>query len=205
MWHIFPTETWKSVCQFKEKSSLLLKFDTWKETVFSLIPFWVPAAAAAAKLLQSCPTLCNPIDGSPPGCPVPGILKARTLEWVAISFSSEWKWKVKVKLLSHVQPSATPWTEAHQGPSSMGFSRQEWGVKQKWQDRRVEWILIMVNIVKATRLVHSEAILLSKILFYIKNLETHQENFCSLQLKVSYLYILNTYVLNEWEVYMLSA
>ena len=59
-------------------------------------------AAAAAKSLQSCPTLCNPIDGSPPGSPVPGILQARTLEWVAISFSNAWKWKVKVKLLSRV-------------------------------------------------------------------------------------------------------
>ena len=60
-------------------------------------------AAAAAKLLQSCPTLCDPIDGSSPGSPVPGILQARTLEWVAISFSNEWKWKVKVKSLSRVQ------------------------------------------------------------------------------------------------------
>ena len=59
---------------------------------------------AAAKSLQSCPTLCNPIDGSPPGSVFPGILQARTLEWVAISFSNAWKWKVKVKLLSHVQP-----------------------------------------------------------------------------------------------------
>ena len=61
--------------------------------------------AAAAKSLQSCPTLCDPIDGSPPGCPVPGILQARTLEWVAISFSNAWKWKVKWKLLSHVRSS----------------------------------------------------------------------------------------------------
>ena len=81
--------------------------------------------SAAAKLLQSCPTLCNPIDGSPPGSPVPGILQARTLEWVAISFSNAWKWKVKVKSLSHVRPSATPWTAAFQAPPSMGFSRQE--------------------------------------------------------------------------------
>ena len=81
--------------------------------------------AAAAKSLQSCPSLCNPIDGSPPGSPVPGILKERTLEWVAISFSNAWKWKVKVKLLSHVQLLATPWTAAHQAPLSMGFSRQE--------------------------------------------------------------------------------
>ena len=84
------------------------------------------AAAAAAKSLQFCPTLCDPIDGSPPGSPFPGILQARTLEWVAISFSNAWKWKVKVKLLSRVQPSATPWTAAYQAPPSMGFSRQEY-------------------------------------------------------------------------------
>ena len=70
------------------------------------------AAGAAAKSLQSCPTLCNPIDGSPPGFPVPGILQARTLECVAISFSNAWKWKVKVKSLSRVQLLATPWTAA---------------------------------------------------------------------------------------------
>ena len=80
----------------------------------------------AAKSLQSCPTLCNPIDGSPPGSATPGILQARTLEWVAISFSSAWKWKVKVKSLSHVQLFETPWTAAHQAPPSMGFSRQEY-------------------------------------------------------------------------------
>ena len=82
--------------------------------------------AATAKSLQSCPTLCDHIDGSPPGSPVPGILQARTLEWVAISFSNAWKWKVKVKSLSHVQSSATPWTAAFQAPPSMGFSRQEY-------------------------------------------------------------------------------
>ena len=85
-----------------------------------------PAAAAAAKLLQSCPTLCDPIDGSPPGSPVPGILQARTLEWVAISFSNVWKWKVKVKSFSRVQLLATLWTTAYQAPPSMGFSRQEY-------------------------------------------------------------------------------
>ena len=83
-------------------------------------------AAAAAKLLQLCSTLCNPMDGSPPGSPVPGILQARTLKWVAISFSNAWKWKVKVKSLSRVGPSATPWTAAFQAPLSMGFSRQEY-------------------------------------------------------------------------------
>ena len=81
------------------------------------------AAAAAAKSLQLCPTLCDPIDGSPPGSPVPGILQARTLEWVAISFSDAWRWKVKVKSLSRVRLFATPWTAAHQAPPSMGFSR----------------------------------------------------------------------------------
>ena len=79
-----------------------------------------------AKSLQSYPTLCDPRDGNPPGSAVPGILQARTLEWVAISFSSAWKWKVKVKSLSHVRLFATPWTEAYQAPPSIGFSRQEY-------------------------------------------------------------------------------
>ena len=82
--------------------------------------------AAADKSLQSCPTLCDPIDGSPPDSPVPGIPQARTLEWVAISFSNAGKWKVKVKSLSRARPSATPWTAAFQAPPSMGFSRQEY-------------------------------------------------------------------------------
>ena len=84
------------------------------------------SAAAAAKLLQSCLTLCDPIDGSPPGSPIPGILQARTLEWVAISFSNAGKWKVKVKSLNRVRLLATPWTAAYQAPPSMGFSRQEY-------------------------------------------------------------------------------
>ena len=81
---------------------------------------------SAAKLLQSCPTLCDPIDGSPPGSPVPGILQARILEWVAISFSNAWKWKVKVKSLSRVRLLETPWTAAYQVPPSIGFSRWEY-------------------------------------------------------------------------------
>ena len=85
--------------------------------------YWV---AAAAKSLQSCPTLCDPIDGSPPGSPIPGIPQARTLEWVAISFSNAWKRKMKVKSLSPVRLFVTPWTAAHQAPLSMGFSRQEY-------------------------------------------------------------------------------
>ena len=83
-------------------------------------------AAAAAKSLQSCPTLCNPIDGSPPASPVPGILQARTLEWAAISFSNAWKWKVKLKSLSCAWLLATSWTAAYQAPLSMGSSRQEY-------------------------------------------------------------------------------
>ena len=84
------------------------------------------AAAAAAKSLQLCPTLYDPIDGSPPGSPIPGILKVRTLEWVAVSFSNARKWKMKGNSLSHVWLLATPWTAAYQFPSSMGFSRQEY-------------------------------------------------------------------------------
>ena len=115
----------------------------WPQEIFVLIPMstllhgaysltvlirWVlgQTATATAKSLQSCPTLCDPRDGSPPGSPVPGILQARTLEWVAISFSNAWKWKVKVKSLSSVQLLATPWTAAYQAPLSMGFARQEY-------------------------------------------------------------------------------
>ena len=81
---------------------------------------------AAAKSLQSCPTLYDPVDGSPPGSPIPGILQERLLAWVAISFSNAWKWKVKVKSLSCVRLFVTPWTAAHQAPPSMGFSRLEY-------------------------------------------------------------------------------
>ena len=89
-------------------------------------PFRV--TAAAAKSLQSCPTLCDPRDSSPPGSPIPGILQARILEWVAISFSNAWKWKVKMKSLSRVWLLATPWTAAYQAPPSMGFSGKNTGV-----------------------------------------------------------------------------
>ena len=100
----------------------------------SVVPFYSSfqsfsaSAAAAAKSLQSCPTLCDPIDSSPPGSTVPGILQARTLEWVAISFSSTWKWKGKVKSLSCVRLFATPWTAAYQAPPFMGFPDRNTGV-----------------------------------------------------------------------------
>ena len=103
------------------------------------------AAAAAAKSLQSCPTLCDPIDGSPSGSTIPGILQARTLEWVAISFSNLWKWKVKVKSLSRVRLFTTPWTAAYQAPLPMGFSRQEyWSglpLPSPWATREVQIII----------------------------------------------------------------
>ena len=82
---------------------------------------------AAAKSLQPCPTLCDPIDSSPPGSPVPGILQARILEWVAISFSKAWKWKMK-EVVQSCPTQQPPWTAACQAPPSMGFSRQEYWV-----------------------------------------------------------------------------
>ena len=96
--------------------------------IFLWLELWLDGegSAAAAKLFQSCPTLCNPIDSSSPGSPLPGILQARTLEWIAISFSNAWKWKVKVKSLGRVRLFMTPWTTAYQAPPSMGFSRQEY-------------------------------------------------------------------------------
>ena len=98
-----------------------LWLQSWAESLKSYSP-----VAAAAKSLQSHPTLWDPVDGSPPSSPIPGILQSRILEWVAISSSNAWKWKVKVKLLSCVRLFATPWTAAHQAPPSVGFSRQEY-------------------------------------------------------------------------------
>ena len=118
----------------RDITPLMWKYNFFNWRIISLQNFvvfcqsstWISHAAAAAKSLQSCPTLCDPMDGSPPGSPIPGILQARPLEWVAISFSNAWKWKVKVKSLSRVRLLATPWTAAHQAPPSMGFSRQEY-------------------------------------------------------------------------------
>ena len=97
---------------------LLFPFHRWRN--------WGSESMLLRLSLQLCPTLCDPIDGSPPGSTIPGILQARTLEWVAISFSNAWQWKVKVKSLSRVRLLATPWTAAYQAPPSMGFSRQEY-------------------------------------------------------------------------------
>ena len=112
---------WTWGCKYLLQIVILFPSDVYPE-----VGLLDHAAAAAAKSLQSCPILCDPIDSSPPGSPTPGILQARTLEWVAISFSNAGKWKVKVKLLSCVWLFATPWTAAHQAPPCMGFSRQEY-------------------------------------------------------------------------------
>ena len=101
-------------------SNFLIVLSVMVTVIFDVTP------AAAAKSLQSCPTLCDPTDGSPPGSPVPGILQARTPEWVAISFSNAWKWKVKVKSPSPVRLFTIPWTAAHQAPPSMGFPREKY-------------------------------------------------------------------------------
>ena len=111
--------------------------------------------AADAKSLQSCPTLCDPIDGSPLGSPIPGILQARTLEWVAISFSNAWKWKVKVKLLSRVRLLATPWTAAYQASPSMGFSRQEYWSGMPLPSLGIPVKLFQILQVDAVKVPHS--------------------------------------------------
>ena len=120
MYHPLDIVTWSF--QFFKSDYLLSSNSFWD--VFSVLQN-AHRETCYAKSLQSCPTLCNPID-SPPVSHIPGILQARTLEWVAISFSNAWKWKVKVKLLSRIRLLATPWTSAYQAPPSMGFSRQEY-------------------------------------------------------------------------------
>ena len=113
---------------FSSKSFIVsgLKFRSLIHFEFIFVYGVKKCSATAVKSLQSCPTLCDPIDDSPPSSTVPGILQARTLELVAIAFSNAWKWKVKVKSLSHAWPLATPWTAAFQASLSMGFSRQEY-------------------------------------------------------------------------------
>ena len=134
LWYVLLCIYWNTSYSYHQLKCLF-----WKNiiiTIFFLVSKFLLSSkycvwpwesiSAAAKSLQSCPTLCDPIDGSSPGSPVPGILQARTLEWVAISFSNAWKWRVNVKSLSRVWLFATPWTAAHQAPPSMGFSRQKY-------------------------------------------------------------------------------
>ena len=126
----------------------LIMVRKWNRDLFFLY-YKNTAAAAAAKSLQSCPTLCDPIDDSPPGSPAPGILQGRTLEWVAISFSNAWKWKVKVKLLRRVWPSATPWTAAFQLLRPWDFPGKSTGVGCHcffWQWRRPQFKSWVRNI-----------------------------------------------------------
>ena len=124
-----PFESWGDFLNWKKiikKIIQILIFNLHLSSfLYNFLILKIKCAATAAKSLQSCLTLCDPTDGSPPGSPVPGILQSRTLEWVAISFSNAWKWKVKVKLLSRVQLFTTPWTVAHQVPPSMEFPRPE--------------------------------------------------------------------------------
>ena len=136
---VFPTQHsvfffWLWALVFPLPSPALLS--TFRNKTMKSSPFLIQIATS----LQSCPTLCDPIDCSPPGTPVPGILQARTLEWVAISFSNAWKWKAKVKSLSHVQLLATPWTAAYKAPPSMGFSRQEY-----WSGLPLPSLLIQIE------------------------------------------------------------
>ena len=124
---ILQTSSWNRTRLCRE----LTVFDNcilkcWASLVAQTVKNLPTMQHAAAAKSPSCPTPCDPIDSSPPGSPVPGILQARILEWSAISFSNAWKWKVKGKSLSRVQLLATPWTAAHQAPPSMGFSRQEY-------------------------------------------------------------------------------
>ena len=122
----------KNACTPVLTAVLFVTAKTWKQPKCPSTEEWVSMwhvdtrepSVQFSSVAQSCPTLCDPIDGSPPGPAIPGILQARILEWAAISFSSAQKWKVKVNLLSRVRLLATPWTAAHQAPPSMGFSRQ---------------------------------------------------------------------------------
>ena len=147
------------------------------------------AAAAAAKSHQLWLTLCDPIDGSPPGSSIPRILQARILEWVAISFSNAWKWKVKVKSLSRVQLFETPWTVAYEAPPSMGLSRQEY-----WQEMPLPSPLsITVCIYLKLYITHHNFILKRKCNFYFFWLIFEQKCFWKgmhfLRLYVIYTYI----------------
>ena len=113
---------WDNICE--ENLSCCLQHSRCP-IIFPFFPVLVPLLLLLLSRFSR-DRLCDPIDGSPPGSPIPGILQARTLEWVDISFSNAGKWKVKVKSLSRVRLLATPWTAAHQAPPSMGFSRQEY-------------------------------------------------------------------------------
>ena len=127
-----PVPLWEAVqdqqmdlTQAPFKLLLLLLSLRVGEILYTLFKSGV-STSRSSKSLQSCPTVCDPIDSSPPGSLVPGILRSRILEWVAISFPNAWKWKMKVESLCCVRLLATSWTAAYQAPPSVGFSRQEY-------------------------------------------------------------------------------
>ena len=167
---------WLSVTLWTVAHQAPLSVGFSTQEYWSGLPFPSPYVNyAAAASLQSCPTLCDPIDGSPPGSPAPRILQARTLEWVAISFSNAWKWKVKVKSLSCVWLFATPWTAAHQAPPSMGFSRQEY-----WSGVRLPSLYVNYTSVKK--------------LIIIKYMRKNPP----VQAILKYYFPLNKEMLNDW-------
>ena len=137
---------WNNLVQTVVEKIIFLKMANeilvWESHTKILLKY-INIVAAAAKSLQSCPTLCDPTDGSLPGSASPGTLQARTLEWVPISFSNAWKWKVKVKSLSHVGLLATPWTAAYPGSSVHGiFPGKSTGVVCHCLLRKYCWIYI---------------------------------------------------------------
>ena len=154
--HVQPHACLHSFSQISPWQRYFVWFSTWDFTMISppfrrqsalMIHLSIFCIPSAAKSLQLCPTLCDPIDSSPPGFPIPGILQARTLEWVAISLSNAWKWKVKVKSLSRVQLPATPWTAAYQAPPSMWLSQLHFLYPKVCCDlflclRQIHWIHI---------------------------------------------------------------
>ena len=146
-------------------------------------------SAAAAKSLQSCPTLCDPIDGSPPGSTTPGILQVRTLEWVAISFSNTWKWKMKVKLLSHVRFFMTPLTAAYQAPPSMGLSRQEY-----WSGLPLPDMVIISFCLKDTVETTLWVIPFSFLLIYLLSRKTTKNSFY----RIKQLYEIYSVLAENW-------
>ena len=169
-------------------------------------------ATAAAKSLQSCPTLCDHIDGSPPGSTVPELLQARTLKWVALSFSNAWKWKVKVKSLSRVRLLATPWTAAHQAPPSMVFSKQEYWNGLPLPSPSFSWISAkkrevsrrLKNVEKTIKMGKEESEgLISTLCSYMRTLVTCPPLSLSLLLflwilPLSYFYLMEEIIFTNW-------
>ena len=171
---LFLPSIFHSITVFSNESALHIRSPKYWTFSFNISPsneyWWLISSttAAVAKSLQSCPTLCNTIDGSPPGSSIPGILQARTLEWVTISFSNAWKWKVKVKSLSRVRLLVTSWTAAHQAPPSMGFSRQEYWSGVPLPSPRKPYIMVKTkNYIEFTSFWKSYSCLYVHIYIYI--------------------------------------